>query len=206
MKYIKEQELEKQRYGRNKETTINRNYINSGEYRNKFDCISNNEELNRTVYKIAKKMLNHRSGTLYEDMYWIDIDTGEIVASEVNQKVEKGIWYSKSTLREIEKHKNLLVMHTHPNSMPPSIRDFNSAYKNGYQICLVCCHNGKIFHLRRFNMRVYENDTEMKIPAWYFKLPQKTLNRISDLGIILSRKMSRKKIDRTNKRNIKFNL
>lgn len=145
MKYIKEQELEKQRYGRNKETTINRNYINSGEYRNKFDCVSNNEELNRTVYKIAKKMLNHRSGTLYEDMYWIDIDTGEIVASEVNQKVEKGIWYSKSTLREIEKHKNLLVMHTHPNSMPPSIRDFNSAYKNGYQICLVCCHNGKIF-------------------------------------------------------------
>lgn len=55
-------------------------------------------------------------------------------------------------------------------------------------------------------MRVYENDTEMKIPAWYFKLPQKTLSRISDLGIILSRKMSRKKIDRTNKRNIKFNL
>ena len=55
----------------------------------------------------------------------------------------------------------------------------------------------KIFHLRRFNMRVYENDAEMKIPAWYFKLPQKTLNRISDLGIILSRKMSRKKIDRS---------
>ena len=123
MKYTKEQELEKQRYGRNKETIINHNYINSGEYRKKFNCISNNEVLNRTVYKIAKKMLNHRSGTLYEDMYWIDIDTGEIVASEVNQK----------------------VMHTHPNSMPPSIRDFNSAYKNGYQICLVCCHNGKIF-------------------------------------------------------------
>ena len=73
-----------------------------------YDCISNNEELNRMVYKIAKKMLNHRSGTLYEDMYWIDIDTGEIVASEVNQKVEKGIKYSKATLREIKKHKNIL--------------------------------------------------------------------------------------------------
>ena len=55
-------------------------------------------------------------------------------------------------------------------------------------------------------MRVHENDTEMKIPAWYFKLSQKTLNRLSDMGIILSRIMSRKKIDRTNKRNIKFNL
>ena len=145
MKYTKEQELEKQRYGRNKETIINHNYINSGEYRKKFNCISNNEVLNRTVYKIAKKMLNHRSGTLYEDMYWIDIDTGEIVASEVNQKVEKGIKYSKATLREIKNHKNILVIHTHPNSMPPSISDFNSAYKNGYQICIVCCHDGKVF-------------------------------------------------------------
>lgn len=55
-------------------------------------------------------------------------------------------------------------------------------------------------------MRVYEKDTELKIPAWYFKLSKKTLNRVSDIGIVLSRKMSRKKIDRTNKRNIKFYL
>lgn len=145
MNCTKERELEKQRYGRNKSTAINHAYINSGEYRNKFNNLSDNEELNRIVYKIAKKMLNHRSGTLLEDMYWIDIDTGEIIASETNQKVEKQIKYSKATLREIKKHKNILVIHTHPNSMPPSIRDFNSAYKNGYQICLVCCHDGKVF-------------------------------------------------------------
>ena len=51
---------------------------------NKFNNLSDNEELNRIVYKIAKKMLNHRSGTLLEDMYWIDIDTGETIASETN--------------------------------------------------------------------------------------------------------------------------
>lgn len=55
-------------------------------------------------------------------------------------------------------------------------------------------------------MRVYEKDTELKIPNWYLKLPQKILNRVSDIGIILSRKMSRKKIKITNKRNIKFYL
>ena len=55
-------------------------------------------------------------------------------------------------------------------------------------------------------MRVYEKDTELKIPAWYFKISQKTLNRISDIGILLSSKMTRKKVNRTNKRNIKFNL
>lgn len=47
--------IERQRYGRNKDTTINHTYINSGEYRNKFDRISNDSELNRLVYQIAKK-------------------------------------------------------------------------------------------------------------------------------------------------------
>ena len=145
MNFTNERELEKQRYGRNKTTVVNHSYINSGEYRSKFNNILNNQELNRTVYKIAKKMLSHRSCTLLEDMYWIDIDSGEIIASETNQKVEKQIKYSKATLRKIRKYENILVIHTHPNSMPPSVKDFNSAYKNGYQICLVCCHDGKVF-------------------------------------------------------------
>ena len=38
-----------------------------------------------------------------------------------------------------------MVIHTHPNSMPPSINDFNSALKNKYRLCIVCCHDGKIF-------------------------------------------------------------
>ena len=138
-------ELEFQRYGRNKGTVINHTYINSGEYRKKFDKISNNDELNRTVYQLAKKMLNHRSGTLLEDMYWIDIDTGEIIASEINQKIERGIQYSRSTKKKLKKHKNIYAIHTHPNSMPPSVGDFNSAYKNKYQVCLVCGHDGSLF-------------------------------------------------------------
>lgn len=56
-------------------------------------------------------------------------------------------------------------------------------------------------------MRVYEDDTDKKIPAWYLKLPQKTLNRISDISIMLSHLLTRKRdIKRTNKRNITFYL
>ena len=74
-------ELEEQRYGKNKQTAINRKYIESGSYRKKFDLISSNVELNRLLYKLAKQMLKHRSGTMYEDMYWIDLDTNTIVAT-----------------------------------------------------------------------------------------------------------------------------
>lgn len=61
---MKRELQEGQRYGRNKDTSINHAYINSGEYRKKFDVISNNNELNRKVYQLAKKMLEHRSGTV----------------------------------------------------------------------------------------------------------------------------------------------
>ncbi|MGN0142551.1 MAG: hypothetical protein ACI4AD_10010 [Roseburia sp.] len=56
-------------------------------------------------------------------------------------------------------------------------------------------------------MSVYEKDTQIKIPDWYLKLPQKMLDRVSDIGIALSHLMTRKKpMKRTNKRNIKFFL
>lgn len=136
---------EKQRYGRNKNTHINHTYINSGTYRKKFDKISSDKELNRKVYRIAKKILHHRSGTMFEDMYWIDIDTGKVIALETNQIKERKIRYSKATKKSIMKYENLLVIHSHPSSMPPSINDFNSALRNSYQVCLICCHDGKIF-------------------------------------------------------------
>lgn len=87
-------EIEEQRPGRNKDTTVNYTYINSGEYKRKFDCISNNKKLSRILYKTAKIMLKHRSGTKYEDMYWIDLDSLSIIAKETNAGVEKQIMYS----------------------------------------------------------------------------------------------------------------
>lgn len=138
-------ELEEQRYGRNKQTTVNHTYINGGEFRRKFDNISNNRNLNRRLYQLAKKMLNHRSGTLYEDMYWINVDTADVVASELESDVEEQILYSDSTIETIRSYDNLLTIHSHPNSFPPSISDLNSNYINGYQIGIIVCHDGKIY-------------------------------------------------------------
>ena len=48
-------EVEDQRYGRNKDTLVNSTYINSGEYRKKFDTITDNKDVNRTLYAKAKE-------------------------------------------------------------------------------------------------------------------------------------------------------
>ena len=154
------QELEEQRYGRNKNTTVNSTYINSGKYRKKFDNISNNAVLNRRLFQLAKQMLKHRSGTLYEDMYWIELDSMEIVAEEIDTDIEEMVVYSAKTKDIVKKSRNLLTIHSHPNSYPPSISDINSNFSNNYSVGIVICHNGKIY--------MYSADEE--IPTDYYNL------------------------------------
>lgn len=137
--------LEYQRYGRNKETTINYTYIDSGEYRNKFDSITDNVRVKRILYAKAKEILNHRSGTKFEDMYWVDGTTGTIVASALNEKKESGIQYTDAILKAISGKSNLIAFHNHPSSMPPSAEDFNSMLAHGYETAFIVCHDGTIY-------------------------------------------------------------
>lgn len=137
--------LEYQRYGRDRETLVNHTYISSGAYRKKFDCITNDKNVNRVLYMKAKKMLMHRSGTRYEDMYWVNGKTGNIIASILDSSQEKRIAYTASVLKSIKHASDIISLHTHPNSMPPSIGDFNSFFEHRYFLGIVICHNGKIF-------------------------------------------------------------
>ncbi len=149
----KNMSLEYQRYGRNKDTLINNTYINSGDYRNKFDKITDNKNVNRILYAKAKEMLKHRSGTMLEDMYWINCDTGEVVINAINEKTERMIRYTDAINKAIRGKENLITLHTHPNSMPPSIADFNSAFKHKYKLGLIICHNGSVY--------AYKSDQEI---------------------------------------------
>lgn len=137
--------LELQRYGRDKTTLIDNGYILSGAFRKKFDAISTNIDVSRTLYSKAKEMLMHRSRTKYEDMYWIDGDCGKVLAKETNAIEEEQILYSNSVQCAISGRENVIAMHTHPCSMPPSIADFNSVYEHNYMLGIVVCHNGKVF-------------------------------------------------------------
>lgn len=153
-------ELEQQRKGRNKNTIIDYNYISSNRYRKKFDYISNDKKLNKLLYKIAKKMLLHRSGTEYEDMYGIDLINGKIVCKITDSKYKKKILYTTTIKKMIKKSENLLTIHTHPDSFPPSIDDINSNYDHNYEIGIVICHDG----------RVYMYSAEERINVNYYKL------------------------------------
>ena len=144
---------EEQRYGRNKDTLVNKTYVDSGEYKRKFDNMTDNPAVNKSLYDCAKKVLKHRSGTLYEDMYWIDGDTGKIILGITDSTEERGIPYSDRIMEAIKGKNNIITIHTHPGSMPPSAEDFNLNFDYNYSLGVVACHNGKLF--------VYKSDGEI---------------------------------------------
>lgn len=151
--------LENQRYGRNKDTLVNKTYIESGEYRRKFDNITDNADVNRTLYECAKKALKHRSGTVFEDMYWIDGESGKIIHAITDSKEKRGIPHTKDIDRKTKGKNNILTLHTHPGSMPPSADDFNACFKYGYNEGYVVCHDGKVFKYssdQLINDRIYK--------------------------------------------------
>jgi len=136
---------EDQRYGRNKDTLVNKIYIESGEYRRKFDKISENEVLNRNIYQKAKEALQHRSGTEYEDMFWFDVTSGNVILEVTDSSVKRAIVYTNRINNVIKDNNEIVTLHTHPSSMPPSVSDFNSCYRNHYKKGIIACHDGKIF-------------------------------------------------------------
>lgn len=118
--------LEYQRYGRDKSTLVNKTYIESGEYRRKFDKISDNPEVSKALYTAAKTALKHRSGTELEDMYWFDGKTGQIISMELNASNPRIVTYSDKTKSALRSCDNVIALQTHPGSMPPSIEDLNA--------------------------------------------------------------------------------
>ena len=159
--------LENQRYGRNKSTLVNKTYVDSGEYKRKYDSATDNKEVNKSLYDCAKKALKHRSGTAFEDMYWIDGETGRVMLSVTDSADERTITYTDRIKKCIQTNNNVVTIHTHPSSMPPSIEDFNSCANNGYAKCFVACHNGVLYG--------YHSD-EMINPKLYNLYIQKYMN------------------------------
>lgn len=139
------EEIEDQRKGRNKATSVDMSYINSGEYRRKFDKITYSSKLNRLLYEKAKEMLKHRSGTEHEDMYWFDLDNECVLCHKLDETNLKEIRHTKAITKKLERCNRVLAMHTHPHSMPPSAEDFNCFVQAGYDRGVILCHDGTVY-------------------------------------------------------------
>ena len=126
-------------------------YINSSKYRAKFDELGVSAKTASSLHKEAVAMLNHRNGTLREDMALVSAKTGEVVARSSGAKADLETSVTKkvaSAVKASSPHE-LIGMHNHPNSLPPTGSDIATADQRRYAFGLVICHNGDVF---RYNV------------------------------------------------------
>jgi proteasome lid subunit RPN8/RPN11 len=149
---------EKQRYGKNKDTQIDKTYIDSAEYRRKFDKITDDSELNRIIYFEAKKILKHRSGTEFEDLAFVSTEDGKVLCNSTFAETELSLGKSeedvikkvlptvamKNIVKNAEPH-SVIAIHNHPGSALPSLSDLHSARVNKYKSGIILAHDGTIY-------------------------------------------------------------
>lgn len=137
---------ENERITKNIKFAVEKTYINSREYSNKFDKLTSDADLKREMLSEAKMILSHRSGSNGEDLVLYNTVKKKWFRSTVG--TEAGTpEYTDEIIYAIKNSKKgeLIAFHNHPASMPPSASDINSALKNGYKKGYALCHNGKIY-------------------------------------------------------------
>ena len=131
------------------------NYINSEEYRSKFNSISDNQTLNQAIYRYCKAAVTHQSGDYYEDLSILRMD-GSLVG-QTSSKVRNETQYSRTLNAAVKSAEpySLVSLHNHGTNVPPSGADFGSAGEKKYAFGIVACHDGTIYKYSTRNARPF---------------------------------------------------
>lgn len=139
---IKEQERMKSSF----DYAVPKNLTKTREFRRKFDSMDSDKSIQREYYQTARSMLQHRSGTNGEDLYFYNTRLKKWYKS--TSGVEAGTpAYTEEILHGLQESQkgDIVSFHNHPLGMPPSAADLNAALRNGYQKGYTIGHNGVIF-------------------------------------------------------------
>lgn len=124
-------------------------YIFSDEYAKKFDNITDNAAVNKTLLECSRAAIEHRNGTFREDMYIINANDGTILGKQLDSSIDHGVIYDESINAALSKAKAdnipIIAFHNHPIGVPPSADNYNKALENNYKVGVVGGHNGQVY-------------------------------------------------------------
>lgn len=144
-KASRESEESKKKY-KYANTVVKKSLLKSSSYRKKFNQVSGNTRVNRIAWNLSKDILEHRSGTKFEDLAFINAVSEEYAVNkdydvESKAKMNKAM---KKLLAESEAG-TIIAIHNHPGSSVPSLADLMICVNRGYKFGLVVCHDGKVY-------------------------------------------------------------
>lgn len=121
--------------------------VNGKSYRRNVERVFG-EDMAPLVHDDMRRMLRHRSGTLYEDIYAYDLDSGKRIGSTTNQRVTYGANMTAELKEGMRNARDaghrIAIAHNHPGSSAPSAADIMSLRDNGASFGVIACHDGSI--------------------------------------------------------------
>lgn len=127
-------------------TLVNTQMLIDPTYRRLLGQFEESSDIERKIYIASRSALLHRRGTKYEDLYFINTETGKVL-SRTDYNVEKKVKPSKRMMKMVNSspERTIIAIHNHPESGTPSIDDIHVADERKYKYGIVACHNGNLF-------------------------------------------------------------
>ena len=123
---------------------VDLDFINSDEFRKKFNKITNNTAVNNSLRSYAMAMLTHRNSTDGEDLYIIDSD-GKLLLRKISGKNELGVALSAEESKLLRTQSGIIGIHNHPTNILPTGSDFAAAGYRKYRFGMVVTHDARVF-------------------------------------------------------------
>ena len=154
---VAQEVTEKERLSTRYLNTVSFNALDAEGFVEKFRGITGNEEVDNAIYESAVEILEHRSGTRYEDIHFIFIDkhTGMSIHKLTTCDEIDGVHYDEETWEKIaeahKKNQEIIAIHNHPGGLPPTLDDGSSAYSNDYVKGVAVGHNLEVWTYGKAN-------------------------------------------------------
>lgn len=136
--------------------SVNRNLVNSKEFHDKFEGLTEHKSVNESIYQETMRMLEHRDGTDFEDLIAIDAKTGKVIVANTSSIQNGKTAFTKDQYEEFIKHSGeSILLHNHPNGSRLSFTDIRTLFKNKSVIGSVAIgHDGSLHYISKINSEI----------------------------------------------------
>lgn len=124
--------------------------VKSPDYRKRLSELSNNNKVVDSIETRVNWALNNRDGLKSEELYAINLNTGEDIARITDQYHDFGVKRTREFTNKLkdadEKGIDIFLIHNHPRGLPPSIDDINALFTNIKVSGITVGHDGSIYY------------------------------------------------------------
>ena len=139
----------------NGEYSVDWGKVQSKEYRRRLSSLSEDERVISSIETRAKWALNNRDGLKTEELYAIDLSSGDEISKIIDQQLEFGVERTSKFNKKLDiaesEGKQILLIHNHPRGLPPGIGDVNALIRNKSISGITVGHDGSIYYYTRPN-------------------------------------------------------